>query len=86
MLTTLPLVFRRVFRRAAIFGLIAAMASCAREPLPLPAETAAARAPYPQLLPLDQITALPAPEDPAASLQARAAALKARARAIETTE
>lgn len=67
-------------------ALILAVAACARE-LPLPAESpATSKAPYPRLVPLESIAALPAPEDPAAELQARADALKARASAMQTAE
>ena len=64
-------------------ALVLAMAcACARSPLADTTDGAPDRRPYPGLVPLEQITTLPPPEDPGPALQARAAALKARAQAI----
>lgn len=74
------------FDALVAIALVAMGAGCARH-LPTESETpAAVQAPYPRLVPLEDIAALPAPEDPSADLQSRAAALKARATAMQTAE
>jgi len=63
---------------------LSAAAACTRPDLPPPSDGAAARAPWPALLPLESLTApAPAPIDPAAEVLARAAALRARAAALQ---
>ena len=75
----------RPLARILPIGILLVLATaCARDPARGAAATAADSAPFPQLVPLAQITTLPPPDDPTATLTARAAALKARAAAMGT--
>lgn len=73
-------------RTALLIAACAGLSACAEPPDLLGADKpAVTAAPYPTLLPLDAIVAAtppPAPVDPAAPVEARAASLNARAAAL----